>query len=294
MTEGQTYVFYHKGCSDGTGAAFAARRYFKDDAVYIPIAYGDKLPNLSKDDTVYFVDFSLKRQQMIDLANSVHEIYVLDHHKTAQADLVDLPENVHVTFDMSKSGAVITWEHFFPDLDVPEVLLYIQDRDLWKWELEGSREVSAAIFTYPKDIQQSYDAWRQLVFYTPTKTLFDKGYTILSVQDVNITAILNNAHTVSVTTNENEVFEFAAVNSSLYPSELCHALNADGYPAACCYNRLSDGRWRISLRSQGLVDVSEIAAKFGGGGHKNAAGFYVDHVEYKGPLEKAAAPSADS
>ena len=45
---------------------------------------------------------------------------------------------------------------------------------------------------------------------------------------------------------------------------------------------LKDGRIRCSLRTTGGIDVSEIAAKFGGGGHKMAAGTFLP-----GPLEEA-------
>ncbi|MBN1803930.1 MAG: bifunctional oligoribonuclease/PAP phosphatase NrnA [Sedimentisphaerales bacterium] len=45
---------------------------------------------------------------------------------------------------------------------------------------------------------------------------------------------------------------------------------------------LKDGRIRCSLRSTGGIDVSEIAAKFGGGGHKMAAGTFLS-----GPMEQA-------
>ena len=38
---------------------------------------------------------------------------------------------------------------------------------------------------------------------------------------------------------------------------------------------LSDGEWKVSLRSKGKVNVAEIAEMFGGGGHKNAAGFKI-------------------
>jgi phosphoesterase RecJ-like protein len=33
------------------------------------------------------------------------------------------------------------------------------------------------------------------------------------------------------------------------------------------------GRWRFSMRSKGEVDIGEVARRFGGGGHRNAAGF---------------------
>ncbi|HUU17055.1 MAG TPA: bifunctional oligoribonuclease/PAP phosphatase NrnA [Sedimentisphaerales bacterium] len=52
--------------------------------------------------------------------------------------------------------------------------------------------------------------------------------------------------------------------------------------AAALFVELKDGRIRCSLRSTGIVDVSEIAAKFGGGGHKMAAGTFLP-----GPLEEA-------
>jgi len=51
---------------------------------------------------------------------------------------------------------------------------------------------------------------------------------------------------------------------------------------AALFVELKDGRIRCSLRSKGAVDVCEIAQKFGGGGHKMAAGTYLP-----GPLENA-------
>jgi len=55
-----------------------------------------------------------------------------------------------------------------------------------------------------------------------------------------------------------------------------------GVEVAVLLVELSDGRVKLSLRSTGAVDVSEIAAMFGGGGHKMAAGATLD-----GPVEKA-------
>ncbi|MBE5781604.1 MAG: hypothetical protein E7328_07305 [Clostridiales bacterium] len=46
-----------------------------------------------------------------------------------------------------------------------------------------------------------------------------------------------------------------------------------GVEVAALIKELSDGTCKISIRSNGDVDVSAIAASFGGGGHKKAAGF---------------------
>lgn len=51
---------------------------------------------------------------------------------------------------------------------------------------------------------------------------------------------------------------------------------------AALFVELNDEQFRCSLRSKGGVDVSKIAAKFGGGGHKMAAGTYLP-----GPVENA-------
>ena len=51
---------------------------------------------------------------------------------------------------------------------------------------------------------------------------------------------------------------------------------------AALFVELKDGKIRCSLRSKGGVDVSKIAANFGGGGHKMAAGTYLP-----GPIENA-------
>ncbi len=60
----------------------------------------------------------------------------------------------------------------------------------------------------------------------------------------------------------------------------CRRINS--IEAAALFVELPDGRFKVSLRSAGPVDVREIAQKFGGGGHKKAAGTYLP-----GPLESA-------
>jgi phosphoesterase RecJ-like protein len=52
--------------------------------------------------------------------------------------------------------------------------------------------------------------------------------------------------------------------------------------AVALFKETGDGEWRVSLRSKGDVNVATIAAQFGGGGHKNAAGCTVH-----GRLEEA-------
>ncbi|MHC4741043.1 MAG: DHH family phosphoesterase [Planctomycetota bacterium] len=59
-------------------------------------------------------------------------------------------------------------------------------------------------------------------------------------------------------------------------------LRISGVEASALFIERKDGRIRCSLRSKGGIDVSVIAQKFGGGGHKAAAGTFLP-----GPLERA-------
>lgn len=61
-----------------------------------------------------------------------------------------------------------------------------------------------------------------------------------------------------------------------------YALSIDGVETALFFRELPNGRFRVSLRSKGAIDVACIAEKFGGGGHRCASGCSI-----AGPLQRA-------
>jgi bifunctional oligoribonuclease and PAP phosphatase NrnA len=61
-----------------------------------------------------------------------------------------------------------------------------------------------------------------------------------------------------------------------------YALSIGDAQVAVFFRELPDGRFRVSLRSKGTVNVSSIAEQFGGGGHRCASGCSVE-----GPLSMA-------
>ncbi len=70
-------------------------------------------------------------------------------------------------------------------------------------------------------------------------------------------------------------YEVPVVNATVLFSDIAGEL-AKGKPFGACYFDRADGKRQWSLRSSpDGVDVSEIAKLYGGGGHKNAAGFEV-------------------
>jgi phosphoesterase RecJ-like protein len=61
-----------------------------------------------------------------------------------------------------------------------------------------------------------------------------------------------------------------------------YALSIGDVEVAAFFRELPDGRFRVSLRSKGKLDVASIAEEFGGGGHACASGCAV-----QGPLHVA-------
>lgn len=159
----KTKVIYHANCTDGFGAALAVLCHLNErgrlgSAEFIPMHYKDPVPDVAGCD-VYIVDFSFPRDVLLEMKEKATSIIVIDHHKTAKDELADLDFCI---FDMSKSGCVLTWEYLFPHLEVPDLLLYLQDRDLWQWCLPDSREISAAIRSHPLDFAL-WESWMTAV-----------------------------------------------------------------------------------------------------------------------------------
>ncbi len=253
------YVLYHKNCEDGFGAAWAAWKALGDQAEYLPVQHGDSLPELPDGSRVTVVDFAYPRDVIIRLRERMESLWVLDHHKTAAQDLAGLD---FVTMDMQKSGAILAWEYWFPGESAPLLLQYIQDKDLWLFHLVNSSEVSAALRSYPKD----FEVWNSL----SADDLAKDGIAIHRAINVQV-----SNHVEIATLRTVGGYLVPVVNATCYQSEIGDQLISryPDAPFAACFLDRADGRRQWSLRSRGNFDVSEVARRFGGGGHQNAAGY---------------------
>jgi oligoribonuclease NrnB/cAMP/cGMP phosphodiesterase (DHH superfamily) len=260
---------YHADCADGFGAAWVVRKAL-GNIMFHPAKYNEPPPDVTGK-SVYIVDFSYKRQVLLDMAEAAESIMIIDHHKTAAADLADLNFlNITTLFDMNRSGAMLAWSYFFPNSPtVPTLLLNIEDRDLWKFNLHGTHEITAALFSYP----QAFSVWDELM--TKPDVLYTEGVAIMRKQCKDLQEVLK-------ATQRHLIISGHIVPAANVPymlaSDAGHIM-AEGAPFAACYYDAPEGR-KFSLRStdDGL-DVSEIAAQYGGGGHRNAAGFTLTLAE---------------
>lgn len=260
-------ILYHANCTDGLGAKYAAWRKFGDKAQYLPVAYGNPLPNLVHPDqlAVFIIDFSYPAEVLVDLASKVKFIQVLDHHKTAQDQLKDLP---FAYFNMKKSGAVLAWEYFHTT-PVPRLLNHIQDRDIWTWEMASTREVLAGLSVVP-------DLENMEHFHVAAESpglLTRDGTAICKYMDKEINRS-SDARQISIKSHyRGRPYRYAAVNCTHLTSEVGNALVVKhSLDFALLYSVNQDGTLTLSFRSVGDFDVAALAQEFGGGGHKNAAG----------------------
>ena len=272
----QRICFYHAGCPDGFGAAWSVRQAWKADARYIPLRHERLIRAQDYAGAwVAFVDIAPANDELLALADVAEQITVLDHHVTARDRyLSDLEVVNHVEdlghellYDMNHSGAVLAWNYFCPDEPAPDLLRYVEDQDLWNWVLPDSAEVNAAIAAHPR----RFDVWDELAT-KPIKELAVEGRSIVRANRMEVERSLTSAHPIAVDGKPVE-----AVNSTQNRSAVGHELaerKAYGIAWGCVY-RINGQQVFATLYSIGDMDVAAVAAVYGGGGHRNAAGFTV-------------------
>ncbi len=256
---------YHGNCADGFGAAMAVKMALKDTVEFYAGAHQQAPPDVENREVV-IVDFSYKRDVLIAMAKQAKSILILDHHVSAEKDLVDLPDNVTTIFDMNRSGAVLAWEYFHSGKAIPALLLHIQDRDLWRFEREGTREIMAGISSYPQD----FALWETFID-SDLEHLRQEGNAIERNHMKNVNKLIAGSSYRMVIAG----YDVPVLNApGLFSSDAGHIMG-ENEPFAACYSDTEKHR-NFSLRSaDDGIDVAEICIKFGGGGHKHAAGFSI-------------------
>lgn len=280
-------VIYRNNCYDGVTAAWVAFKKFGFEGVrYIPFNYSDQPPNVKGED-VYIIDFSFKREIMKQLAYDANNLVCLDHHKTAEAALaglsreviLDCGKDIEIEFDMNRSGAGMAWDYFFPYETRPDLVNYVEDSDLWRFKLSSSKQVNAFIQSWDIDLATWVSEVGPRLGETGTvsdlASIIREGESLLRIENKYVKSICANARLKRIS----DAYIGPYVETSILMSEVCDYLikNYPGnYPFAFYSFKRKDGKIQYGLRSRSDFDVSVIAKQFGGGGHKNAAGFELD------------------
>ena len=275
-------IIYHDNCADGFGAAWAAYKKFgADGAEYLPMNYND--PRVKLEDNklnfpvniagrdVYILDFSFSPDIIDAMLRYANSLTWIDHHKTAfeafnfnatdPVYLYDPELNLEIVLDPNKAGCVLAWEHFHPSTEVPALLKYIEDRDLWRWQYTSTRALATGLRSKPFSFEWFNTASENLT------AVVAKGEAMNELFDQQLADITKKHMVVMINGHLGR-----AVNCTpQFSSEAGHILAKESGTFGMTWCVGSDGMVNVSLRSVDNYDVSAIAKAFGGGGHKNAA-----------------------
>ncbi len=258
-------VLYHSD-EDGFAGAWVAWKKFKNKAQYIQVSYTNQTKANFKGKTVYMIDFCYNDKKIMEeVLKNNKKVVVIDHHISQKEPAKISSENI---YDLKHSACILAWKYFNPEKPAPKLLSYIEDMDLWKFKMKFTREIIASLDTYPLQ----FTVWDKLIkdFQKASKIqkYTNEGRAIVKYQDTLIEPLVKNGIKVRI-----DGHKAVAVNSPILHSEIGHYIWKN-YPntIGLIWNS-KNGRVKASLRSGKNIDVSKIAQKFGGGGHKQASGF---------------------
>ncbi len=266
-------ILYHgRSCPDGFAAALAARLYYGDAVECLGLDHGDiktvdDLPPL-QGRAVYILDFSFDAPILKDIEQRAAKLVLLDHHKSAAEKLTGFACRCGVVhFDMGKSGARLAWEFFHPDATLPDLVRYVEDRDIWAWKYPESPAFLAALDMEPFD----FFRWAQIAAFTRSELeafmargqAMDEKFTKLAAD------LAEGAQPVAFNGQQGLMVNAPGVFHSLVGD----LLSRKSGTFALMWNAGKGGVIKVGLRSQRGFDCIPLAESMGGGGHPQACGF---------------------
>lgn len=274
-------VITHGDCPDGLGAAWSVHKKLGDKCEYYFVGHSDKkIPDI-KGKNVLMTDFVyLDIGLMDELYSQSNKMLVLDHHKKAQELLEGKIKCDHI-FDISRSGARMAWDYVFPNEEPPDLIRYIEDRDLYNWQFSDTRSFVSALDAQP----QTFEMYDEIANYDD-KMLEDfkmDGAAILKFQRKLVENAIESASKAEIVCPDKTVYKcyVANISSKEIISDAAHMMakidpNINiGFSWCYSYKKKV---YFVSLRSINNINVANIAYQFGGGGHPPAAGFQCEDI----------------
>ena len=269
----QPLVIYHgHGCPDGFAAALAAWMFYEGQAVFLGLDHGDiktvdDLPTLAGR-AVYILDFSFSPEIMRDIEERAAKLVMLDHHKSAADKLTGFACRCGVVhFDLSKSGARLAWEYFWPEKALPDLVRFVEDRDIWVWQYPESAGFLAALDMEPNEFERwqeiaAFDA-EQLSGYIERGQAMDEKFSKIAADlaEHALPLVFNGVNGLMVNV------------PGVFHSLVGDILSRKTGTFALMWSVDKNGVVKSGLRSQPGFNCIPMAESMRGGGHAQACGF---------------------
>lgn len=288
-------IAYHADCIDGFTAAWVTAQAMEKegrDYELLAMDYNEESLELLaaslsavRYSPLYIVDYSVP-VDFLTMLSDLHPlmpVIILDHHKTAfemyvpgmeitpDARWISEERNITILLDNNHSGAAMAWRHFNTAEPMPKLVAYVEDYDLWRFNLgEQTKWVNKLLMQEDKVIAN----WSHLADIFDDQNLcyqaVNKGFKLQETHNGRVSAVAEKADRVSIC----GISGLAVACPRELASDVGHKLALlSGTFGAMFIVDVAGNRVNWSLRSNGDFDVSALAKKYGGGGHKNAGGF---------------------
>jgi len=283
-----TIVYYHKNCKDGLSSAYAAYTAFGDNAMYIPLSYGyentilRRMEQSHRDSDIYFLDFSIKKDAIENMAQLANSVTIVDHHLSAEKNLCNVEfnnDNIHIHINKEHSGGVLAWEFFNKSKDIPEIYKYIEDIDLLKYSLEdiNAFEEGMKEAFIDNDIQQF---GRLIKNKDIVSLLIELGKPLVSKKQKEIEqealAIIRDQEKFikKIDGREFYVVNYTDATRVTDLSSAIMGMSNRNIPVATYF--IEEDKVFFSLRStDDIGEIETVAEKLGGGGHPTCSAFRI-------------------
>jgi uncharacterized protein len=269
----QPLVIYHgHNCPDGFAAALAAWIFYAGQAQFIGLDHGDvktvaDLPTVAGR-AVYILDFSFSADILREIDSQAAKLVMLDHHKSAAEKLNGFTCRCGVVhFDMQKSGARLAWEFFLPERELPDLVRFVEDRDIWVWQYPQSASFLSALDMEPCE----FPRWLEISKFNPEQmALFMSRGLAMDEKFIKLAQdIAEQAQPLVF-----DGIEGLMVNApGAFHSLVGDILSKQSGTFALMWSAVPDGVIKGGLRSQRNFDCIPLAESMGGGGHAQACGF---------------------
>lgn len=287
-------IVTHGGCHDGFTAEWLLHRRWPDAECHRGV-YNEDTTGLAEmgviasverwktarhgekpQSVLVMADFSYKLVPMLDLASTWDRIIILDHHASA-IDALDghLPSNVETVFDVNRSGAgiVADWLGVRDNTDLPYhapygVVDYVEDRDLWRFDLPHSKEAIQYLIAATPHTYDEWDLFERRLRGEPDRC-FSDGLLVGRYHNILVDELVACARPAVIDGHD----VLMTPSPYLCGSDVAGRLAAMSPSRIGAYYRDLPDRVEYGLRStDGGPDVAKVAERFGGGGHPHASG----------------------
>lgn len=290
-------VLYHSHDLDGKCSGAIVKKYLLEKGIedneidMIPFDYGYKFPydKINKTDTIYIVDISVNPfNEMVEILEKYNIVWV-DHHKTV-LDKVNL-NHVKYTGKLSteESACELCWKYFFKN-EPSTLIKLLGTYDIFKnagddfWN-EIVSPFQYGMRSYSNDCSTNYKFWEIILNQNEEdedkfiKNTIKIGNGILSYIKKENNSICNRNSFEAKFHGLNAICCNTNMHSSLFFSSL---QNLNDYDIMLAYEYNNSNKIKVSLfTTKDYIDVSKLAGKYGGGGHKKAGGFMTDNLVLK-------------